>query len=134
MTRMFYFGPWDRAGHYLHDERGNHVYRREQLGSFPWDEMSADHGIDGQLQPGCYKKFDHWRSGEQREGEALIHHKNGWTALCFWDRSVDTRGGCNSNYFAEGTFTFDEIVAMAKERFAYRWKKMPFQVVEVKAA
>ncbi len=126
--RMFYFGPWDQAGHYLHDEHGVTVYRKERLGSFPWDEYSGDHGIDGQLQPGCYKRDGHWCKGKETEGEALIHHKAGWTALSFWDRSVDTRGACNSTYFAEGTFSFDEMIAMAKTRFAYRWNKMKFEV------
>lgn len=127
--KMFYFGPWDRAGHFLVDESGRNV-PYQQRGSFPWNEDSGEIGIDCQLQPGCVKRYGRWKHGEETEGAALVHHKNGWTALCFWDRCVDTRGGCNSNYFAEGTFTFAEMVAMAKERFAYRWNKMPFLVTE----
>lgn len=131
-TRMFYFGPWNRAGHYLIDERGMSV-RDSERGSFPWNEWSSgDRGIDGRLQPwsdGTFGENKRYNRQEAPEGVALIHHKGGWTALSFWDRSVDTRGGCNSNYFAEGTFTFDEMVAMAKERFAYRWNKQRFQVV-----
>lgn len=45
-----------------------------------------------------------------------------------WDRSVDKRGACNSNYFAEGDFTFEQMVTMAKARFAPRWDKMKFEV------
>jgi len=127
--RMFYFGPWDRAGHFLHDERGNSVLG-EQRSGFPWDESTSSHGVDCQLQPGCYLRDGRWKHGAEIEGQALIHHKDGWTALSFWDRSVDTRGACNSTYFAEGTFTFDEMVAMAKERFSFRWNKMNFEVVE----
>jgi hypothetical protein len=130
---MFYFGPWDEAGHYLFDEQGYGV-RTKDRGAFPWDEYSGESGIDGVLQPGCFRKFDRWMHGDQLEGQALLHHRSGWTALSFWDRSVDKRGNCNSTYFAEGTFTFDEMVAMAKERFAYRWNKMPFQVVNVTPA
>lgn len=66
------------------------------------------------------KGFEH--SAEQA-GIAKIHHKNGWTAIALWDRSVDTRGGCNSTYFAKGDFSFEEMVKMAKERFSERWKK-----------
>ena len=131
MIRMFYFGPWDRAGHYLHDERGMTVYG-DKRGTLPWGDET-----DGGLQPhfdDCRKKVTYSRSycdcPRGPEGVALLHHKNGWTALSFWDRSVDTRGACNSTYFAEGTFTFEEMVAMAKERFAYRWNKMPFEVVQ----
>jgi len=129
---MFYFGPWDGAGHYLHDERGHHIWG-EAKGSLPWGDEA-----DGNLQPhfdNCARKRSSYKRycscGSGPEGVAIIHHKNGWTALSFWDRSVDTRGNCNSTYFAEGTFTFDEMVVMAKERFAYRWNKMPFQVVDV---
>lgn len=129
--RMFYFGPWDQAGHYLFHEGGGGVYRDEERGTLPWHEYSPDGGIDCVLQPGCYRdRGGHWRHGREVEGEALLHHKNGWTALSFWDRSVDERGGCNSTYFAEGIFTFAEMVEMAKARFAERWNRMKFEVRE----
>lgn len=130
---MFYFGPWDCAGHYLFSEGGGSVDDRKR-GDFPWDEWGRrGDPIDGCLQPGCVYVHDRWEPrGPQVEGQAVLHHKKGWTALCFWDRSVDSRGGCNSNYFARGTFTFDQMVAMAKERFAVRWNRMKFEVSEVK--
>lgn len=124
--RMFYFGPWDRAGHYLFNETGR-SYHLDRAG-FPWDEDSSTNGIDGQLQPGCYPKRDRWEHGRETEGVAALHHKAGWTALSFWDRSVDTRGACNSTYFAEGVFSFDEMVTMASTRFAQRWNRMKFTV------
>lgn len=118
--RMFYFGPWDRAGHFFFDENGRSVsdYPRYPV---PWQ------AVDGVLQPKCDPK-DPYRIREEVEGEALLHHKDGWTALCFWDRSVDKRGACNSNYFAEGTFTFEQMVEMAKRRFSERWGRMAFDV------
>jgi hypothetical protein len=124
---MFYFGPWDSPGHYLHDERGVSQWRAETV--IPWTLGQ----LDGDLQPhfaDCAKKrrrhYCDCPSGE--EGPALLHHKDGWTALAFWDRTVDKRGACNSVYLAEGTYTFDQMVAMARERFAVRWNKMAFQV------
>lgn len=123
--RMFYFGPWNEPGHYLFHENGTTAWREATV--VPWRR------IDGCLQPGCKEDPDgHWRhrGAPEIEGEAIVHHKDGWTALSFWDRSVDTRGACNSTYFAEGTFTFAEMVEMAKTRFAYRWNKMQFEVVE----
>ena len=115
---MLYFGPWAEPGHFLFREGGQYFRGKLPLG-FPWDPWSSTSGIDGQLQP---------PSGEQEEGAALLHHKDGWTALSFWDRSVDKRGGCNSTYFAEGTFTFEQMVHMAKTRFSERWDKMRFEV------
>lgn len=123
---MYYFGPWDRAGHFLNDEHGMHVPYDERA-KVPWGD-EADGGLQPH-HPDC-KKHAYCGCGSGLEGVALIHHKNGWTALSFWDRSVDTRGACNSTYFAEGTFTFEEMVALAKERFRYRWAKMKFEVVD----
>ncbi len=126
---MFYFGPWDRSGHYLWLEGGRGTYREQDREGFPWHEDSGDDGIDCKLQPGCVRGKDgRWRHGQEIEGEALLHHKAGWTALSFWDRTVDRRGGCNSTYFAEGTFTFDEMVTLAMCRFAERWNRMRFEV------
>ena len=127
MVKMFYFGPWDRAGHFWHDEHGHNVLHPERQ-KLPWGDDA-----DGQLQPhreGCTKRA-FCGCGSGPEGHALIHHKDGWTALSFWDRSVDTRGACNSTYTAEGTFTFLEMARMAKERFAKRWNKHSFVVVDV---
>lgn len=129
IPRMFYFGPWREPGHFLHREGGWSVYRHEERAGFPWNEWSGENGIDGQLQPGCYHdQYGHWRHGAEVEGEALLHHKDGWTALSFWDRSVDHRGACNSTYFTEGTFTFEQMAEMAKARFSERWSRMNFEV------
>lgn len=112
-SKMFYFGPWDRPGHFLVGEHGSHVPYKNEC---PWTPDQ----IDGILQP----------KDSQAEGRALLHYKDGWTALSFHDRSVDTRGGCNSTYFARGVLTFDEIVLMAKTRFAERWERMKFEVTQ----
>lgn len=132
---MFYFGPWDTAGHYFHTENGG-SFREDLDNSFPFGHEGSKIFVDGCLQPGCPSKDDRFkrRTRPEIEGEALLHHIQGWTALCFWDRSVDKRGACNSNYFAEGTFTFEQMVEMAKTRFAYRWNKMAFEVRLVDAS
>lgn len=123
LVRMCYFGAWAGPGHYFFNERGHKVWLEAACHPFV--------RIDGVLQPGCYldAHSGHWRHrGPEIEGEALLHHKAGWTALSFWDRSIDKRGACNSTYIAEGLFTFDEMVQLAKARFAYRWEKMAFPV------
>lgn len=129
--RMFYFGPWDCAGHYFFDETG-YSMSEDKIPGFPFGHYEDGRvGVDGRLQPGCPDPTDRLRrrTRPEVEGEALLHHINGWTALCFWDRSVDKRGACNSNYFAEGEFTFEQMVEMARTRFAARWNKMRFPVV-----
>lgn len=131
-TRMFYFGPWDSPGHYVCDENGYSVAREVER-ILPWGHREENqHHLDCCLQPGCYKDRDGSieHLGPQIEGQAVLHHLNGWTAIGFWDRTIDTRPNSNSAYMAEGTFTFDEMVEMAKTRFAERWNKMRFKVVQ----
>jgi hypothetical protein len=127
MPRAYYFGPWSQAGHHLYGRGGSSAYHAEQM--IPWSS------IDGELQPhreSCRRDSGYCGCGSGPEGEALLHHRNGWTALSFWDRSVDRRGNCNSTYFAEGDFSFNEMVAIAKAQFGERWAKMGFQVVPAK--
>lgn len=125
--RVYYFGPWDQAGHHLRDENGYSAYKAEA--AIPWTLYE----LDGRMQPhktGC-RKGNYCGCTGGPEGVALVHHRNGWTALSFWDRSVDTRGASNSTYIAEGAaFSFEEMVQIASERFAYRWKKMNFPITE----
>lgn len=122
--RFYYFGPLERPGHFMHNEFGHSVLNEEEK-SIPWQGFD----IDGKLQPGCYLERGYWECrGPQIEGEALIHYKSGWTAISFWDRTIDGRYGCNSTFIAEGIFNFEQMVEMAKTRFAQRWNKMKFQV------
>ncbi len=134
IPQMFYFGPWDCAGHYVCDESG-HSVNRETERILPWGHGPERHPLDCCLQPGCYKDRDGRieNRGPQIEGHAVLHHLNGWTAIGFWDRTIDTRPNSNSVYMAEGTFTFAEMVDMAKARFSKRWNKMKFEVTEVAA-
>lgn len=133
--RIFYFGPWDQDGHYLFAEGGRSAWREER--SIPWTLGQLDGGLEPHFKacerkrPGALPdRYCSCPSGE--EGPALVHHKDGWTALAFWDRSVDTRGACCSVYIAEGTFDFAQMVDLARTHFAYRWNKMKFQVTEHK--
>lgn len=128
--RVLYFGPLKESGHFFFgDETGWRLSERHDLNGVPWTTQE-DHA-DGTLQPGMICEHGHWHATTpQVEGPAVVHHKNGWTALSFWDRTIDTRPGCSSTYLAEGTFTFEEMVAFAKTRFPERWSKMKFEVTK----
>jgi hypothetical protein len=120
---LYFFGAYDGNGHHLYVEDGNYA---KPVPTFPWSAQG--HDIEGVLQPRAGVRLARGEHPERVEGEALLHGKSGWTALCFWDRSVDTRLESSSNYFAEGTFTVDEMISMASARFAKRWNKMKFAV------
>ncbi len=113
--RIFYFGPIGEAGHYswVSDYTKSYDIIKEN----PWS-----YNIDGRLAP---------PDNNQKEGEALIHHKGGWTAISFWDRTVDKRLGCSSTYLINGDFTFKEMVVLAEKAFPIRWDAMEFEVTEL---
>jgi hypothetical protein len=115
--RAFYFGCYGQAGHYFHDERMRHRWEAEQI--VPWGFK-----VDGGLAPTIgYRQ-------EAPQGHAALHHKAGWTALSFWDRSGDSRGNSSSTFLFEDTLTFDEALAEARERFPALFKRFPFEIVE----
>ena len=122
-SEMYYFGPLEDVGHFLFAEGGRHASREE----YDWHPWGDD--IDGAIQPGVVFERGSWRSkGALIDGEAVLHHKDGWTALSFWDRTIDSRPGSHSTYIARGIFTFEQMVEMAKSRFAGRWGEMKFEV------
>ena len=110
-----YFGCWERAGHYLHDVHGTHIWRGNRPDDLPWDEGLMDTGL---LKNG--KIPDHpdgsvfWTCGG---------NKAFWYAFYWWDRSVDTRGACNSGFYVRG-FGYPE----AQAAFDYACEQFPFVV------
>ena len=112
--KTYYFGCVGSPGHH---------YFSVDLGYAPWPEQidleKALGRIDGAYCP----------KGPQVEGRALLHYVNGWTLVSFWDRSVDKRGGCNSNFILEGTLTAAEALEAAKAAFPRIWQRYTFPVV-----
>ncbi len=116
--KIFYFGCNTEPGHYMWAPGlGYNREARDFTYGSPWG-----HKIDDGLCP----------KGPEIEGHALIHNKNGWTAISFWDRSVDKRGKCNSNFLAEGAFTFDEMITHAKKYFPEIMARFSYPIIEVK--
>jgi hypothetical protein len=112
---IYYFGCINRPGHYLFAPGSRRTIEPSRIG-LPWDWA-----IDSGLCP----------PGPEIEGHALLHHKGGWTAIAFWDRSVDPRGKCNSGFYALGTLTFEEMVERAKANFPEVWARFHFPVILV---
>ena len=122
--RAYYFGclrgvnGQTEAGHYLYDERLRSVPWRQRKAATPWEH------IDAKLAPMLrYRE-------EAPQGHAALHHKDGWTALAFWDRSGDSRGNSNSTFLLEGTLTFDQARVVARDVFPALFERFPFDVVE----
>lgn len=124
---VYFFGCWGEPGHY------HYLPRRQRPRAWvgpdfpPWG--SYGEGIDGKLQPKVGRE-------EAPQGVAKLHKKEAgdgavWTALCFWDRTGDKRGASNSNFLARGDFTFDEMVALAREHFPQVMKRLDDAGIEL---
>ena len=115
--QALYFGCWDEPGHYLHTPNGRRWVERE-FPDLPWGVGLMDGGL---LKNG--KRADRpdgrvfWTCG----GLAF------WYAFFWWDRSVDTRGACNSGFYVRG-FGWPQ----ATEAFAYACEQFPKVVARQK--
>lgn len=109
--KVLFFGCWGRIGHFLWLPNGQWP---ESDAFLPWKR------IDGVLAPQY--------GGEQVEGSAEIHHKGGWTALAWWDRSVDTRDGSTAVLFAEGTYFVDEMLTLGRAHFPSVFSRFDYEI------
>lgn len=101
------------------------------MGSFelPWSR------VDCALCPGKrYARRGDWvgevEKVDQREGEYALHHRDGWTALAWWDRSGRNGFWSNSTLFAQGTFTAAEMLAMAHVSFPSVMARIDYKFTE----
>jgi hypothetical protein len=111
--KVFFFGclkdmdeQHTEAGHYLREPGYRQADRRSVITPFG--------SLDGTLCP----------TGGEQQGLAKLHHKDGWTAMGFWDRTGDTRMGSNSNFIVRGTYTFEEMCKLAQEQYPELWKRI----------
>ena len=122
MNDIFFFGcaKGDQSGHRMHKSRFSDMQYQEVarlVYSNPWR-----HSIDGTLAPaGC----------GQKQGQALLHCKDGWTAISFWDRTGDSRMGSNSAFLAKGDYTFAEMINLASTAFPEIMASFKFSIVEL---
>lgn len=110
MREPLFFGCWDRPGHFLRTRNGSYASRECE-----WMQM------DGRLAP---------HDPTEREGRATVHYLHGWTALSWWDRSVDKRGRCNAIVWLPGYLSFDAALAAARAAFPRIFARFTYAVVD----
>lgn len=114
VTEAYYFGTFQDSGHYLWTKRlRKHDFPFRGESPVPWTRL------DGKL-------YDESR---QVEGECHLHHKDGWTALSFANRTDDSRPGSNSTFFFNAVLGFDQAVAAAREHFPRVTQAFKFDLV-----
>ncbi len=114
---MYYFGCSREPGHFLWEDDAGFMHSKLRYDKLPWG-----YKIDSSLCTG--------HSGSE-EGRASLHHKDGWTAVAFWDRSVDSRPGSNSAFICDEEIDYDEMIRRSKETFPKIWERFNFEVVPV---
>jgi hypothetical protein len=67
-----------------------------------------------------------WQEVERDQGEprVCLHHREGWTAVSFWDRTGDDRWSCASTVIAEGLHTFEAMVEIFRTRLPRLWARV----------
>lgn len=116
MNTILYFGCIKDCGHYLfHPQKGKLHYKQENL--IPWGS-NIDGGIFG--------------TSKLKNDLGLIHTqtKDGWTAISFADRSVDSRYGSHSTFVVQGEVTVADLLAGAKEQWPQVFGRPGFPTVE----
>lgn len=107
-----YFGCGRSAGHYLFSEGGDTV---------DWALRKRLDHLDGELAP----------RPDGRLYVAALHRLEsiGFSALSWWDRSVDTRPGSNSIIFAPNlTIPAEDMLVEARRRFPWVFGRLPRDV------
>lgn len=138
---IFYFGCWNRPGHFWFDGHGNWISIGDRR-LIPFND-----GIDGGYAPRAFKEgflLNRWLvrtpaccfsaegktveqfnkincgSDEYPQGHFLLHQQRGHTLMSWWDRTQgDTRPNCNSNLVAEGVHTSLEMHDLLVEHFPH---------------
>ena len=130
-AEVYYFGCWGpEKGHFWFLTRGRCIYR--EPGGMP---RSLTSRIDCGLCPNTPPPDDPYgNAGPQNQGEALLHHIEGWTVLAFWDRTVDHRGNSNSAFVVRGDYDFDAMLGVMRERFPEIAARLDAAGVEVRLA
>ncbi len=109
--KVYYFGCLNEIEHYLYLSRGDRTLPDKET---PWGfEMDAG------LTP---------KGPREQQGHVLITHKEGWTAMSWWDRTVDTRPGCNSAVLAEGEHDFQQMKSLLKEHWQEVHDRQPVEL------
>lgn len=115
----YYFGCHLQSGHYFWKPgmKKTNLGYRDMVNDLPFSD------IDGGLAPA---------KGEgQIEGIAKLSHKDGWTALAFWDRSVDHRPGSHSTFlFHAAELPFAVALALARETYPEVFARITYDIKE----
>ena len=119
--KVFYFGPWHMAGHFIFQPDG--FMSRPSKRAGPWSMADLD------AQPYDHKRADTGKGvvpvdPTERQGIWRLTHRDGWTALGAWDRTCDARPGSKAVFIAEGEHDETAMKAIAAQHFPTIWARI----------
>ncbi len=131
---ILFFGCWTDLGHYLWTpERSRARFGPPGLGVFGWETaVPWGHHLDGGLAP-----LDE-RGARLAEGVVAVHKATmyvrtprevTWTALSWWDRSVDKRPGSSATFLTDEELPDVELLARAKLYFPSVFARFGYPIV-----
>ncbi len=131
---ILFFGCWKEAGHYMRDPGGD--MPRIQVGGMVTDRWSNvvpwGTRVDGCLAPRLPN------GAERPNGVASFHvsievlpggEENVWTAISWWDNSIDTRGNSSCTFLADHNGSASSLLAEARAAFPQIFERFKYEVV-----
>lgn len=103
--KLFYFGCLGQKGHFFYGGPGR--YSDAITREFPGLNHNVMNGIDGTFTPGFTTKQGIYQATEI--GPVII--------VAWWDYTVDSRPGSNSNLIGSGYANAEEMIDAAYEKF-----------------
>lgn len=109
---FYYYGCWSTTGHYLFQPGGRRI-----------DYLSTPFGydLDGRVQP--VETHDAYCRGNGIPALRLVH-RDGWTAVGFWDNTVDSRPKSCGAFVCIGSKNLEQVLAEAKVQFPEIWLRL----------
>ena len=120
---VYYYGCIGKPGHYLHIPAASPWDGKVHSNPDGWPKAWASHYAGGQIDGTLCPR------GRQVEGAASLHHVEGWTALAFWDRSVDRRPASNSVFVVREWLDFPAMLERARAAWPDVFARFSFPVV-----
>lgn len=123
---VWFFGCIGDSGHYLWSPVSRGHDSKTLRSVIPWGD-----GLDGGLCPGAYdRRFPKMPQRDyQPEGYAAVSYRGGWTALAWWDRSVDSRPGSNAAVLVHELATASELLERARVVWPEVFSRLKYQIV-----
>jgi hypothetical protein len=110
-VEVLYFGCYRVPGHCLYSK----VTPNMRYEATPWGN-SLDSGL---------LTDDYYGADTEPTGKVVVRHKDGWTAIAFWDRSGDSRPGSNTAFLAKADMTGEELLALARVQWPEVFDRRP---------